>query len=288
MTTNETPYRQQIEAILNLIKDKVTKYDSEMEGAGHDDFIRSEWAAGAMRQLLREAQLISRADGVPVEKDENSDDVSEYGGDEVEFYEDWCAANGIQPKTDGTFAALDGCRLVAKSEVDELRKEVADLKSDLERAGTEWAQIHTALGSPNILPGESIVNRVEELVKVYRAAMAVMPGWKVAFDQIEKLTAFKTYVHQRMDEAGVPVDPDSPHKVAGCRIGGRLDVLIGERDELRKELAEAKSVLTNFSTWSDDQCSWNDAGVRARAIASAFLARHHPPSAVDAQQVNHE
>lgn len=44
------------------------------------------------------------------------------------------------------------------------------------------------------------------------------------------LAKFKAYVHQRLDDAGVPVDPDSPHKAEGCRVGGRLDVLIGERD----------------------------------------------------------
>lgn len=48
-----------------------------------------------------------------------------------------------------------------------------------------------------------------------------------------KAREFKEYVHGRLDAAGVPVDPESPHKAAGCRIGGRLDVLIGERDMLR-------------------------------------------------------
>lgn len=42
----------------------------------------------------------------------------------------------------------------------------------------------------------------------------------------DKLQAFKDYVHGRLDAAGVPTDPDSPHKAEGCRIGGRLDILI--------------------------------------------------------------
>lgn len=68
----------------------------------------------------------------------------------------------------------------------------------------------------------------------------------------DALAKFKTYVHQRLDDAGVPVDPESPHKAAGCRIGGRLDYLFGliskgddsyaaiaaERDELRAEQLE--------------------------------------------------
>jgi hypothetical protein len=42
----------------------------------------------------------------------------------------------------------------------------------------------------------------------------------------DKLLAFKAYVHSRLDAAGVPVDPDSPHKADGCRIGGRLDIVL--------------------------------------------------------------
>lgn len=47
----------------------------------------------------------------------------------------------------------------------------------------------------------------------------------------DKLAKFKAYVHERLDMAGVPADPDSPHRAEGCRIGGRLDWLI---DELEK------------------------------------------------------
>lgn len=50
--------------------------------------------------------------------------------------------------------------------------------------------------------------------------------------QVESLSKFKAYVHQRLDDAGIPTDPDSPHKAQGCRIGGRLDVLLAERAEL--------------------------------------------------------
>lgn len=56
----------------------------------------------------------------------------------------------------------------------------------------------------------------------------------------DALQRFKEYVHQRLDDAGVPVDPDSPHKAAGCRIGGRMDVIIGERDTFRAELASVR------------------------------------------------
>lgn len=46
-------------------------------------------------------------------------------------------------------------------------------------------------------------------------------------DRIEALEKFKAYVHHRLDDAGIEKDPESPHKVEGCRIGGRLDIVLG-------------------------------------------------------------
>jgi hypothetical protein len=52
----------------------------------------------------------------------------------------------------------------------------------------------------------------------------------------EKSSEFKKYVHKRLDDAGIPVDPESPHKAAGCRVGGRLDWFLSGRDKLRAAL----------------------------------------------------
>lgn len=46
--------------------------------------------------------------------------------------------------------------------------------------------------------------------------------------EVAKLREFKAYVHNRLDEAGVPEDPPSQHREKGCRIGGRLDWLFAE------------------------------------------------------------
>lgn len=46
--------------IRDLILGKIDKYDSDMEGADHDAFIRAEWASGAMRQLLKEFDAAKR------------------------------------------------------------------------------------------------------------------------------------------------------------------------------------------------------------------------------------
>ncbi len=50
----------------------------------------------------------------------------------------------------------------------------------------------------------------------------------------EKLQKFKDYVHGRLDAAGVQTDPDSVHKAEGCRIGGRLDIVLGALARLEK------------------------------------------------------
>lgn len=63
----------------------------------------------------------------------------------------------------------------------------------------------------------------------------------------DALLAFKNYVHQRLDAAGVPVDPDSPHKAEGCRVGGRLDWVfarLGRIAELEKSLPKTADGAT--------------------------------------------
>lgn len=53
---------------------------------------------------------------------------------------------------------------------------------------------------------------------------------------VEKLGRFKSYVHQRIDEAAVPSDPDPKGNAEhGCRIEGRLDFLIGQRDVAQRD-----------------------------------------------------
>ena len=43
----------------------------------------------------------------------------------------------------------------------------------------------------------------------------------------QKLERFKEYVHRRLDEAGIPTDPDPENNTkTGCRIGSRLDLVL--------------------------------------------------------------
>lgn len=50
-------------------------------------------------------------------------------------------------------------------------------------------------------------------------------------ETIEKLQAFKDYVHKRLDDAGVEKEPDGEHSKHGCRIGDRLDIVLPQEKE---------------------------------------------------------
>lgn len=66
-------------------------------------------------------------------------------------------------------------------------------------------------------------------------------------DEATKLQAFKDYVHKRLDDAGVPIDPESPHKEKGCRIGGRLDVVLEEKAKLIEFIKVQSGGISNIS-----------------------------------------
>lgn len=63
---------------------------------------------------------------------------------------------------------------------------------------------------------------------------------------VNKLQEFKDYVHKRLDDAGIPVDPESTHKEHGCRIGGRLDFVFDKILKLEQE-NERLNQLLNIS-----------------------------------------
>jgi hypothetical protein len=59
----------------------------------------------------------------------------------------------------------------------------------------------------------------------------------------DALQRFKDFVHRRLDTAGVPTHPDGPHSKEGCRIGDRLDLVVGERDAALARVVECEKAL---------------------------------------------
>lgn len=106
--------------------------------------------------------------------------------------------------------------------------------------------------------GQHIVNAVNDVA----ALLALQLYQQDVEKEINKLQAFKDYVHKRLDDAGIEKDPESEHKEHGCRIGGRLDIVIGERDnhltalevasksitELKAELSQAREEIEALNT----------------------------------------
>jgi len=86
------------------------------------------------------------------------------------------------------------------------------------------------------------------LVEMHRRILAIDPSPQALEDYVRErvaaLQAFKDYVHKRLDDAGIPTDPPSEHRDAGCRIGGRLDVVL---DQLAK--IQAATALQEAKTW---------------------------------------
>lgn len=52
--------------------------------------------------------------------------------------------------------------------------------------------------------------------------------------EVDRLAAFKAWVHGWLDQHGVPAEiPDGPHSKEGCRVGDRLEWLLANRSEGR-------------------------------------------------------
>jgi hypothetical protein len=96
-----------------------------------------------------------------------------------------------------------------------LRAELAAARERVEAAEKERAEWEATCRAhvENVRMARETLGIVEKERDKYRA-------------EADALRAFKAYVHQRLDDAGVPTHPDGPHSKEGCRVGDRLDILI--------------------------------------------------------------
>ena len=86
-----------------------------------------------------------------------------------------------------------------------------------------------------------------------------------------KLSAFKTYVHERLDAAGVPADPEpEANAIHGCRIEGRLNFVLNRkpgREAMELKLREALRELLS-RVQAAGALPGNSALARAAAVLS--------------------
>lgn len=72
-------------------------------------------------------------------------------------------------------------------------------------------------------PGEDLIDAVPRLVTAFEEQSDELAA---LLDRADKLESFKSYVHKRLDQMGVPANPEpAVHAIAGCRVGDRLDWL---------------------------------------------------------------
>jgi hypothetical protein len=116
-----------------------------------------------------------------------------------------------------------------------MREQVSSLCSSLsekDRLISEYKELLNPIidwGQSQDFPlGSSITKNVLELAKSAKEKEKEIQELKEELgrekQQIEKSQAFKKYVHDRLDEFGVPHDPESENNAkTGCRIEGRLN-----------------------------------------------------------------
>lgn len=138
---------------------------------------------------------------------------------------------------------LDASRRARISPLELIRAAAAKMVKNKSR---QWSKPTTDEPVEHVRDGEPVVlspEDMEQLKDIDNRLQRLEVAVRDTVAERNKLREFKRYVHDRLDVAGVPVDPESSHQAEGCRIGGRLDVLIGERDELRRRVAALSAVV---------------------------------------------
>lgn len=127
------------------------------------------------------------------------------------------------PDTSATMVAAQ-----AAVRIGALERDLAEARRELEESRRIWQEKRAELEAFS----EQLVGQNGNLQRLVESAKAV--GCVVRFDGHERFVnqalaaavAFKSFVHKRLDEAGVPADPEPEQNAKhGCRIEGRLNWL---------------------------------------------------------------
>jgi hypothetical protein len=79
-------------------------------------------------------------------------------------------------------------------------------------------------------------------------------------DRAAKGEAFKSWVHARLDQGGVPTHIDGPHSREGCRVGDRMDFVF---NALATERAARERAETERDVAIQEAAEWISIYVRS-------------------------
>lgn len=122
----------------------------------------------------------------------------------------------------------------------------------------------------------------DRIIAKQRAAIAELESKleSVAAER-DKLAKFKSFVHERLDAAGVEKNPVGKHAAEGCRVGERLRVVFEERDRLKTALEAVieldQSKYKHHQKRPDGKLPRSNGGscwMTPKQVAHAALAAH--------------
>ncbi len=112
--------------------------------------------------------------------------------------------------------------------------------ADLEKAQAELLSQQSMIDALQVERAQVAEQATSRIGELERAVISLALAFTESEEAAVRGERFKTYVHERLDAAGVPLDP-TPEltKISGCRIEGRLNWMLNEQQKLTEELKRA-------------------------------------------------
>jgi hypothetical protein len=126
----------------------------------------------------------------------------------------------------------------------------------------------TMVPNPTIIAASETIRdltaKLEEALE--QVSQEALNGGRIEAER-DQLQRFKEYVHQRLDEAGVTGYPEGKHSKAGCRVGDRLDELVGQRDAMLGALIHVyKFIASEYGDPESQSMDGHHVSKEARAV----------------------
>lgn len=149
---------------------------------------------------------------------------------------------------------LDGIIKQVSLVIDDLDTCIKNRNEEIDPARTYLLGLIEFLGldKPESKNLSDLILKVENWIRTLRTAAGNVPypaPHRELLEGIKKLARFKSYVHSRLDSAGVPVNPAPDQtKQNGCRIGARLDWLLRVSEQPAGKIARDLQAVLEWAS----------------------------------------